>query len=136
MVMASGDRTMIEMIRWRTEQAGPKQVVSGPSAANTFTLKRGCQACSTEIKAYLDWFNTEQSQDPVTGLIAGIDHVGAFFRLMHDRGLPKLQEQPWYRRGFSYDAFRVRAQSSRKYPGPREHRQCPQGQMASPPSTS
>ncbi len=51
---------------WRTEQAGPMQVVSGPLGRERVHFDApAAKRLQTEMKAFLDWFNTEQGQDPV-----------------------------------------------------------------------
>jgi Fic family protein len=51
---------------WRTEQAGPMQVVSGPLGRERVHFEApAAKRLETEMKAFLDWFNGEQNQDPV-----------------------------------------------------------------------
>src|SRR5438876_10426244 len=52
--------------RLRTEQAGPMQVVSGPLGRERVHFEApAAKRLQTEMKAFLDWFNAEQGQDPV-----------------------------------------------------------------------
>ncbi|TWB93197.1 Fic family protein [Bradyrhizobium macuxiense] len=51
---------------WRTEQAGPMQVVSGPLGREHVHFEAPtARRLQSEMKAFLDWFNAEQGQDPV-----------------------------------------------------------------------
>lgn len=51
---------------WRTEQSGPMQVVSGPVGREHVHFEApAAKRLETEMKAFLDWFNAEQGQDPV-----------------------------------------------------------------------
>ncbi|MGA2058288.1 MAG: Fic family protein [Bradyrhizobium sp.] len=51
---------------WRTEQVGPMQVISGPIGRERVHFEApAAKRLETEMKAFLDWFNTEQGQDPV-----------------------------------------------------------------------
>ena len=51
---------------WRTEQAGPMQVISGPFGRERVHFEApAAKRLETEMKAFLDWFNTDQGQDPV-----------------------------------------------------------------------
>jgi Fic family protein len=51
---------------WRTEQAGPMQVVSGPVGREHVHFEApAAKRLETEMKAFLDWFNADQGQDPV-----------------------------------------------------------------------
>ncbi|MEZ2142244.1 Fic family protein [Bradyrhizobium sp. DN5] len=51
---------------WRTEQAGPMQVVSGALGRERVHFEApAAKRLSTEMKAFLDWFNTERGQDQV-----------------------------------------------------------------------
>ncbi|MGY3695644.1 hypothetical protein ACVIGA_005724 [Bradyrhizobium sp. USDA 3240] len=71
---ACGDRAMIGIFRWRTEQAGSIQVVSGTLGRERVHLEApAAKRLQTEIKAFLDWFNTEQGQAPV--ITAALAHL-------------------------------------------------------------
>jgi Fic family protein len=51
---------------WRTEQAGPMQVISGPFGRERVHFEApAAKRLETEMKAFLDWFNIDQGQDPV-----------------------------------------------------------------------
>lgn len=51
---------------WRTEQAGPMQVVSGPLGRERVHFQApAAKRLPAEMKTFLDWFNAEQEQDPV-----------------------------------------------------------------------
>ncbi|WP_420965331.1 Fic family protein [Bradyrhizobium sp. B120] len=51
---------------WRTEEAGPMQVISGPFGRERVHFEApAAKRLQAEMKAFLDWFNTEQGQDPV-----------------------------------------------------------------------
>ena len=51
---------------WRTEQAGPMQVVSGPPGRERVHFEApAAKRLPAEMKTFLDWFNAEQKQDPV-----------------------------------------------------------------------
>ncbi|CCD86688.1 conserved protein of unknown function [Bradyrhizobium sp. ORS 285] len=51
---------------WRTEQAGPMQVVSGPLGRERVHFEApAAKRLPVEMKTFLDWFNAEQEQDPV-----------------------------------------------------------------------
>jgi len=51
---------------WRTEQAGPMQVVSGPLGRERVHFEApAAKRLPAEMKTFLDWFNAEQEQDPV-----------------------------------------------------------------------
>jgi Fic family protein len=51
---------------WRTEQTGPMQVMSGPLGRERVHFEApAAKRLQTEMKAFLDWFNAEQGQDPV-----------------------------------------------------------------------
>jgi Fic family protein len=51
---------------WRTEQAGPMQVISGPFGRERVHFEApAAKRLETEMKAFLDWFNADQGQDPV-----------------------------------------------------------------------
>jgi Fic family protein len=64
----------------RTEQAGPIQVVSGPLGRERVHFEApAAKRLQTEMKAFLDWFNTGQGQDPVVK--AALAHL--WFVIIH-----------------------------------------------------
>ena len=59
---------------WRTEQSGPMQVVSGPVGREHVHFEApAAKRLQNEMKAFLDWFNADQGQDPV--LRAALAHL-------------------------------------------------------------
>ncbi|PPQ16057.1 DUF4172 domain-containing protein [Bradyrhizobium sp. AC87j1] len=51
---------------WRTEEAGPMQVISGAFGREKVHFEApAAKRLSTEMKAFLDWFNADREQDPV-----------------------------------------------------------------------
>ncbi|MGY4334972.1 Fic family protein [Bradyrhizobium sp. LB7.2] len=51
---------------WRTEEAGPMQVVSGAFGREKVHFEApAAKRLPAEMKAFLDWFNAERGQDPV-----------------------------------------------------------------------
>jgi Fic family protein len=59
---------------WRTEQSGAMQVVSGPVGREHIHFEApAAKRLDREMRAFLDWFNTDQDQDPV--IKAAIAHV-------------------------------------------------------------
>jgi Fic family protein len=58
---------------WRTEESGPMQVVSGPMGKERVHFEAPVAGrIEREMSAFLDWFNTTSSIDPV--LKAGVAH--------------------------------------------------------------
>ncbi|WP_316752175.1 Fic family protein [Pedobacter gandavensis] len=59
---------------WRTGEAGPMQVVSGPIGREKIHYEAPESAClSEEMKVFIDWFNAPSTTDPV--LKAAITHL-------------------------------------------------------------
>jgi hypothetical protein len=51
---------------WRTEQSGPTQVVSGPEGRQQIHFEApAARRLENEMKAFLEWFNTNQGFDPL-----------------------------------------------------------------------
>lgn len=66
--------TMITVGAWLTDRTGPMQVVSGPVGRERVHFQApDADRLPAEIAAFLEWFNAEQSIDPV--LKAGIAHL-------------------------------------------------------------
>lgn len=64
----------ITVAEWRTAEAGPMQVVSGPFGRQRVHFEApAAERLAAEMTAFLDWFNTPASDDPV--LRAGIAHL-------------------------------------------------------------
>ena len=64
----------IDVGKWRTRDAGAMQVVSGPVGRETVHFEAPeAHRLDQEMVAFLDWFGTEPSEDPV--LRAGIAHL-------------------------------------------------------------
>ncbi len=64
----------IEVGKWRTRDAGAMQVVSGPVGKETVHFEAPeADRLDREMKLFLDWFESESSEDPV--LKAGIAHL-------------------------------------------------------------
>ena len=91
---------------WRTEGAGPMQVVSGPAGRERVHYEAPAAArLDHEIKAFLVWFNdTQEALDPV--LKAGIAHLwfvtihpfddgnGRIARAIADQQLARSEQSP------------------------------------------
>ena len=59
---------------WRTPEAGPMQVVSGPLGKETVHFEAPeAERLPAEMKAFLDWFNTEPTTDAI--LKAAVAHL-------------------------------------------------------------
>ena len=66
--------TKIVVGAWRNAQSGPMQVVSGPVGRERVHYEAPIASrLKKEMRAFLDWFNTENANDPV--LKAGIAHL-------------------------------------------------------------
>ena len=65
--------TSITVASWRTEDAGPMQVVSGPMGRETVHFEAPeAGRLESEMSRFIDWFNATTTLDPV--LKAGIAH--------------------------------------------------------------
>ncbi len=66
--------TLIRVGAWRDDSAGPMQVVSGPLGREKVHYQApDAGRLDHEMKLFLEWFNAEQSGDPV--LKSGIAHL-------------------------------------------------------------
>ncbi len=64
----------IRIGQWRDDAQGPMQVVSGPVHRQTVHYKAPpAQRVDAEMRAFLEWFNDDQSDDPV--IKAGLAHL-------------------------------------------------------------
>jgi Fic family protein len=65
---------LINVAKWRTAEAGPMQVVSGPLGKETvhFEAPRA-ERLEKEMQRFLDWFESPESRVPLIG--AGIAHL-------------------------------------------------------------
>jgi Fic family protein len=64
----------IKVNAWRDDSKGPMQVVSGPVGQERVHFEApAASRLEQEMKAFLDWFNTDDDTDPV--LRAGIGHL-------------------------------------------------------------
>jgi Fic family protein len=90
---------------WRTEQAGPMQVVSGPVGREHVHFEApAAKRLETEMKAFLDWFNADNGQDSV--LKAALAHLwfvtihpfedgnGRIARAIADLALARSEKSP------------------------------------------
>lgn len=66
--------TKINVGAWRDDRNGPMQVISGPIGKERVHYEApSAKNLNKEMKAFLDWFNTDTSNDPV--IKAGIAHL-------------------------------------------------------------
>ena len=90
---------------WRTDEKGPMQVVSGPIGKERIHYQApGAPRLEKEMKAFLDWFNTNSDIDPV--LKAGLAHLwfvtihpfddgnGRIARAIADMALARSEKSP------------------------------------------
>jgi Fic family protein len=64
---------MINVAKWRTTEAGPMQVVSGPIGKETIHFEAPrAERLEKEMQQFLDWFQSHESLVPLIG--AGIAH--------------------------------------------------------------
>ena len=71
---ARSGMTKIAVGAWRADKSGPMQVVSGPIGRERIHYEApGAGRLRKEMNAFLDWFNRDNSLDPV--LKAGIAHL-------------------------------------------------------------
>ena len=72
----TGRSGMLKIVtgKWRTEESGPMQVVSGPIGREHVHFEApAAKRLENEMKAFLDWFNADQALDPV--IKAAIAHL-------------------------------------------------------------
>jgi Fic family protein len=66
--------TKINVGAWRDDRNGPMQVISGPIGKELVHYEApAANKLGKEMRAFLDWFNTDSSNDPV--IKAGIAHL-------------------------------------------------------------
>ena len=105
---------------WRSDRAGPMQVVSGPLGRERVHFQAPAAArLDAEMKDFLDWFNADNSIDPV--LKAGIAHLwfvtihpfddgnGRIARAIADQALARSE-----RSGLRFYSMSAQIQSERK----------------------
>lgn len=113
----------IDVGRWRTDTSGPMQVTSGPVGRERVHYQApGADRLTSEMKAFLDWFNGEDRIDPV--LDAAIAHLwfvtihpfddgnGRIARAIADMALARSERTPW--RFYSMSA-QIRAERKAYY---------------------
>lgn len=105
---------------WRTDEAGPMQVVSGPMGRETVHYEApSAERLPEEMKAFLKWFGSNKKIDPV--LVAGIAHLwfvtihpfddgnGRIARAITDLALARSESSPqrFYSMSSTIRAYRM-----------------------------
>ncbi|QRR02064.1 Fic family protein [Dyadobacter sandarakinus] len=109
--------------KWRDNEKGPMQVVSGPMGRETVHFEApDASMLDTEMQVFLDWFNTETTIDPI--IKSGIAHLwfvtlhpfddgnGRIARAIADMQLARAEDSP--ERFYSMSA-QIRQQRSEYY---------------------